>query len=148
MDIKYILIGQYDLWMTKRCSHTTSIVIKLLHYYNRVSTWIVITARKCNKLISWVKSASYRIFKHLCLQNIVYTCIWKCIFIRLYDLWMTKNVFSCKLNCNKVITLLQLLVDLNCKNARKFNKLISWFKIASGRIFKHRLLSNIMHTCI
>ena len=58
-----------------------------------------------------------------------------------------KKVFSYKLNCNKVITLLQSRVDLNCNNARKCNKLISWFKIASDRIFKHRLLQNIMHTC-
>ena len=39
-----------------------------------------------------------------------------------------KKVFSYKLNCNKVITLLQSRVDLNCNNARKCNTLISWFK--------------------
>ena len=57
---------------------------------------------------------------------------------------MTKKVFTYKLNCNKVITLLQLLVDLNCYNDRKCNKLISWCKIASYRIFKHILLRNIV----
>ena len=47
-----------------------------------------------------------------------------------------KNVFSYKLNCNKVITILQSRVALNFDNTRKCNKLISWFKIASDRIFK------------
>ena len=59
-----------------------------------------------------------------------------------------KKVFSYKLNCNKVITLLQSRVDLNCNNARKCNKLISWFKIASYRIFKHICLQNIVYICI
>ena len=59
-----------------------------------------------------------------------------------------KKVFSYKLNCNKVITLLQSRVDLNCNNARKCNKLISWFKIASYRIFKHIFLQNIVYICI
>ena len=70
------------------------------------------------------------------------------VYLKEIRLGMTKKVFSYNLNCNKVITLLQLLDNLNCNNARKCNKLISWFKIASDRIFKHRLLQNIMHTCI